>query len=159
MRSNWLKGLLILSLAVNAAVVGTVGYHYFINQTRSIATPCFSEGDQHLYQSLGLSETQLKKMEPLAQAFHRRLGELKASMEDKKFRLIDLLQKDGDPERIDVLRREMASIQEMIQKEVIVHIADTKRILNPDQQEQFFNLMRQTMGCSTASYAPPVGEN
>jgi Spy/CpxP family protein refolding chaperone len=159
MRSNWLTGILILSLAVNAAVIGTLGYHYFIKQTKSTAAPCFSEGDRHLYQSLGLSEDQLKQMEPLAEAFHRRMSEMNASMEGKKIRMIDLLQKDVHPERIDALRREMASIQDRIQEEVIAHIADIKGILNPSQQEQFFNLMRQSMACSTASYAPPAGEN
>ena len=43
-----------------------------------------SPGDSHLYQSLGLSEVQLSKMEPLAQKFHARLGELEALMEEKK---------------------------------------------------------------------------
>ncbi len=41
------------------------------------------------------------------------------------------------------MRREMAGIQDDIQKEVIGHIFDFKKILDPKQQEQFFALMRQ----------------
>jgi Spy/CpxP family protein refolding chaperone len=84
-------------------------------------------------------------MDPLAQKFHGQLAELGASMEEKKGLLMDLLQKEGDPLRIEELRKEMASIQDEIQKGVILHIAEIKKILDPRQQEQFFNLMRQSM--------------
>jgi len=159
MRSNLLAGILILSLAVNAAVLGTLGYHYFIKQPQSAPTPCFSTGDGHFYQSLGLSEAQLEKMEPLAHAFHRRMAEMKASMEQKKDLLIDLLQRGDDPDRTDALRTEMASIQDTIQKAVISHIADIKKVLNSKQQEQFFNLMRQSKNCPGTSLSPPIGGN
>jgi Spy/CpxP family protein refolding chaperone len=159
MKSNWLAGILILSLAVNAAVLGTLGYHYFIKQSQSGPTPCFSTGDGHFYQSLGLSESQLEKMEPLAHAFHQRMAEMKASMEHKKDLLIDRLQRGDDPDRIDALRTEMASIQDTIQKTVISHIADIKKVLNSKQQEQFFNFIRQSMNCPGTSPSPPSGGN
>lgn len=85
MRSKWLTFILILSLGVNAAVLATTGYHYFLNASAKPLAPCpLSPEDSHLYQSLGLSEVQLVKMEPLAQKFHGRLGELEALMEGKK---------------------------------------------------------------------------
>jgi Spy/CpxP family protein refolding chaperone len=104
-----------------------------------------SPGDSHLYQSLGLSKLQLSKMEPLAQKFHARLAELGARMEEKKETLTDLLQKESDPAGIENLRKEMAGIQDDIQKEVIVHIMESKKILDPIQQQRFFDLMRQSM--------------
>jgi Spy/CpxP family protein refolding chaperone len=159
MRSNLLAGILILSLAVNAAVLGTLGYHYFIKQPQSGPIPCFSTGDGHFYQSLGLSEAQLEKMEPLAHSFHQRMAEMKASMEQKRDLLIDRLQRGDGPDRINALRTEMASIQDTIQKAVISHIADIKKILNSKQQEQFFNLMRQSMNCPGTSPSPASGGN
>ena len=104
-----------------------------------------SPGDSHLYQSLGLSDAQLSKMEPLAQKFHARLAELGTLMERKKETLTDLLQKDSDPVKIENLRKEMAEIQDEIQKEVIVHIMESKKILDPNQRQRFFDLMRQSM--------------
>jgi Spy/CpxP family protein refolding chaperone len=104
-----------------------------------------SPGDSHLYQSLGLSNVQLAKMEPLAQKFHGRLAELGARMEEKKETLTNLLQKDSDPASIENLRKEMAGIQDEIQKEVIIHIMESKKILDPNQQQRFFDLMRQSM--------------
>jgi hypothetical protein len=146
MRSKWLTVVLVLSLAVNAGVLATMGYHYFLNAPAAPMEPCpMSPGDSHLYQSLGLSDLQLSKMEPLARSFHGRLSEMGAVMERKKELLIDLLQKGSDPVGIEKLRKEMAGIQDEIQNEVIVHIAETKRILDPKQQQRFFDLMRQNM--------------
>jgi hypothetical protein len=67
MRSKWLTVLLVLSLAVNAGALATMGYHYYCNASPTASAPCpISPGDSHLYQSLGLSDLQLSKMEPLA---------------------------------------------------------------------------------------------
>ena len=146
MRSKWLTVLLVLSLAVNAGVLATMGYHYYCDASSTSSASCpMSPGDSHLYRSLGLSDLQLSKMEPLARSFHGRLAELGAAIEGKKELMIDLLQKDGDPVTIEKLRNEMAAIQDEIQNEVIVHITETKKILDPKQQQRLFDLMRQSM--------------
>jgi Spy/CpxP family protein refolding chaperone len=146
MRSKWLTVVLFLSLAINVGVLATMGYHYYRDASLTSSAPCpLSPGDSHLYQSLGLSNLQLSKMDPLAQKFHGRLAELGAIMEEKKMVLIDLLRKDGDPKEIENLRKEMAGIQDEIQKEVITHIMESKKILDPNQQQRFFDLMRQSM--------------
>jgi Spy/CpxP family protein refolding chaperone len=159
MRSNLLTGILILSLTINAAVIGTLGYHYFIKQPQHDSVTCFSTGNGHLYQSLGLTGSQLEKMESIAHAFHGRMDEMRASVEQKKDLLIDLLQRGDTPDRINGLRVEMASIQDAIQKEVISHIEDIKKILDSKQQEQFFSLMRQSMTYTGSSLSPPSGGN
>jgi len=158
MRSKWLTFTLILSLAVNAAVLATMGYHYYVNASTTPSAPCpMSPGDSHLYQSLGLSNAQLAKMEPLAREFHGRIAELGAAMEEKKETLVTLLQKDGDPVKIENLRKEMAGIQDEIQKEVIAHITELKKILDPGQQKRFFDLMRQSMTRAQSSWSPANG--
>jgi Spy/CpxP family protein refolding chaperone len=146
-------------LAINAAIMGTLGYHYFIKQPQRDSVTCFSTGNGHLYQSLGLTGSQLEKMESIAHAFHGRMDEMKASVEQKKDLLIDLLQRGDAPDRIDGLRAEMASIQDAIQKEVISHIEDIKKVLNSKQQEQFFSLMRQSMTYTESSLSHPSGGN
>ena len=81
--------ILFLSLAINAGVLATTGYHYYHSTSMAPTAPCpVSPGDTHLYQSLGLSDVQLSKMEPLAHKFHGRLAELGADMEEKKRILI-----------------------------------------------------------------------
>jgi Spy/CpxP family protein refolding chaperone len=138
--------ILFSSLALNAGVLAATGYHYYRSASLAPSAPCpVSPEDEHLYQSLGLSEIQLSKMEPLAQKFHGRLAELGGSMEEKKRILVDLLGKDSDPATIESLRKEMAGIQDEIQKEVISHITEFKKVLDPDQQQRFFDLMRENM--------------
>src|SRR4030043_1143553 len=158
MKSKWLTVVLVLSLSINAGVLVSMGYHYYVNASTPSTAPCpMSPGDSHLYQSLGLSNAQLAKMEPLAQKFHGRIAELGAAMEEKKETLTDLLQKDSDPVKIENLRKEMAMIQDEIQKEVITHITELKKILDPDQQQRFFDLMRQSMS-RAQSPLPTTGD-
>ncbi len=146
MKSKWLTVVLILSLAINAGVLASMGYHYYVSASTLSTAPCpMLPGDTHPYQSLGLSKVQLAKIDPIAQKFHARLAELGAAMEGKRELLVDLLAKDDNPARIENLRREMAGIQDEIQKEVITHITALKKILDPDQQRRFFDLMRQSM--------------
>ena len=147
MKGKSLILVLILSLAINASILGTMGYHYYRDASLAKDAPCpLSPAHQHLYQQLGLSTPQLAQMEPVAQKFHERLGELESAMKGKNERLVELLgQKDVDPGQVEGLRREIAGIQDEIQKEVIAHILETKRILDQKQQNQFFVLMSQSM--------------
>jgi Spy/CpxP family protein refolding chaperone len=144
------KGLmvaLVLSLAINVSILGTAGYHYYRNSLWTQSAPCpLSPTHQHLYQELGLSTIQLSQMEPLAQKFHERLAELRKAMKGKNTHLVELLgQKDIDSVQVEGLRKEIAGIQDEIQKEVIAHIIESKRIFDPEQQERFLALMRQSM--------------
>jgi Spy/CpxP family protein refolding chaperone len=158
MKSKWLTIVLILSLAINAGVLATMGYNYYVNASTPSSAPCpMSPGDSHLYQSLGLSNMQLAKIDPLAREFHGRIAELGVAMEGKKELLLNLLAKDGDPASIENLRREMAGIQDEIQKEVIMHITELKKILNPDQQQRFFDLMRQSMTRAQSPWSQNIG--
>ena len=147
MRGKSLLFVLVLSLAFNASVLGTMGYHYYRDASLAKDAPCpLSPAHQHLYQQLGLSTAQLAQMEPLAQKFHERLGQLETAMKGKNERLVELLgQREANPVQVEGLRREIAGIQDEIQKEVITHILETKKILDAKQQKQFFALMSQSM--------------
>jgi hypothetical protein len=158
MKSKWLTVVLVLSLAINAGGFVSMGYHYYVNTSTPSTAPCpLSPGDSHLYQYLGLSKGQLAKIDPMARKFHRRIAELGAAMEEKKEVLLTLLQKNSDPVKIENLRKEMAGIQDEIQKEVITHITELKKVLDPDQQQRFFNLMRQSMARAQSPWSPTNG--
>jgi Spy/CpxP family protein refolding chaperone len=78
-------------------------------------------------------------------------------MEGKRELLVDLLAKDGDAASIENLRREMAGIQDEIQREVISHIIATKKILDPKQQQRFFDLMKQSMAIGKSPWFSTKG--
>jgi Spy/CpxP family protein refolding chaperone len=144
MKRKTLIVILTLSLAVNASVLATVGYHYYRNTCLVAPGPCpLNPEDHHLYQDLGLSSEQMAQMASLAQSFHRRLNELESAVEVKRNLLIDLLGEDEiDPQRTEAIRKEIAGFQDEIQEEVIRHIADAKKIMNAGQQKRFIELLR-----------------
>jgi Spy/CpxP family protein refolding chaperone len=144
MKGKLLIVVLTLSLAVNASAVATIGYHYWRNACLTPSAPCpLNQEDHHPYQDLGLSPEQLAKMTSLAGSFHHRLNELEAGIEAKRNLLIDLLgEKEIDLPRTEALRKEIAGYQDEIQKEVIAHIAESKKIMNPEQQKRFIELLR-----------------
>ncbi len=136
--------VLTLSLAVNASAIGTIGYHYWRNTCLTPSAPCPLNQEGHRpYQDLGLSPEQLAKMTSLAQTFHGRLNELEAAVDARRNLLIDCLGENQiDLPRTETLRKEIAGYQDEIQKEVIGHIAESKKIMNPDQQKRFIELLR-----------------
>ncbi len=144
MKGKLLMVVLTLSLVVNASAVATIGYHYWRNACFTPSVPCpLNPEDHHPYQELGLSSVQLVKMTSLADSFHRRLNELEAGIEARRNLLIDCLgEKEIDLPRTETIRKEIAGYQDEIQKEVIAHIAESKKIMNPDQQKRFIELLR-----------------
>jgi translation initiation factor 2B subunit (eIF-2B alpha/beta/delta family) len=82
-------------------------------------------------------------MAPLSRSFHSCLNELESSIEVKRNLLIDLLgENDIDLRQTEKIRKEISVIQDEIQEEVIVHIAESKKIMNSGQQKRFIELLR-----------------
>ena len=72
MKNRWIRMILVLSLAMNTAVLAMAGYGYYRNSSQSTITAGHSsERDHHFYEKLRLSPpVQLAKMTPLAATFH-----------------------------------------------------------------------------------------
>jgi hypothetical protein len=82
-------------------------------------------------------------MTSLAGSFHRHLNELEAGIEAKRNILIDLLGEEKiDLPRTEAIRKGIAASQDEVQKEVIMHIAESKKLMNLDQQKRFIELLR-----------------
>jgi hypothetical protein len=85
-------------------------------------------------------------MQPMATLFHHKLGALYSTIKIKKDLLIKFLsQKNIDQIQIDRLRKQIAEIQDNIQKIVISHLLDVKITLDDNQQELFFALLHKSM--------------
>lgn len=147
MQIRWMNMVVIVSVAMNAAFIAAAGYGFFHNRsTPSPGMSFHSKKSHHFYEVLELSQTQLAQMMPLAASFHEQLDRLHAEMEIRKEDMVNILrEKEGAEERVEQLRREMATIQDTIQKLVIAHILDVKTILDSSQQERFFKLLHESM--------------
>jgi len=173
MKTKLLFSILILSLSVNIAVFSTVGYHYYRNFCMTSAIRCplnqgihhmtpampfpINQGNHHLYQSLGLSDAQLAKMAPLSKEFHTRLTALRSQVMVKRDLMIRLLGSDEiDHGRIEETRKEIAAIQDEIQREVVIHITQTREILNPEQKKRFFKMLQDSTAHAPFNSAFPI---
>ena len=147
MQNRWIAMILVLSLAMNTAVLTVAGYKYYKQNRRlSEATLHSQERNYHFYQKLGLTPVQLAKMNPMANTFHKSLKSLHSDMEAKKIAMINLLSGENvSPARIEEIRKEMATIQDSAQKVVIAHVLDVKEVLNPSQRKRFFELLSKSM--------------
>ena len=147
MQNRWIAMILVLSLAMNTAVLTVAGYKYYKrNRDLSEATLHSQERNYHFYQKLGLTPVQLAKMNPMANTFHKNLKSLHSDMEAKKIAMINLLSGENvSPARIEEIRKEMATIQDSIQKVVIAHVLDVKEVLDPSQRKRFFELLSKSM--------------
>jgi len=147
MRNRWIVMLLVLSLSINGSVLAAVGYNFYRNRHQPSTTASRShDRERHFYEVLGLTPGQLEKMAPMAASFHKRLESLHSNMEKKKDIMLSLLGGEAvAPTRIEAVRKEMAAIQDDIQKAVIEHVLDVKEILDPSQQERFFDLIDRSM--------------
>lgn len=82
-------------------------------------------------------------------------------MDVKRNLLMKLLEMDEiDLCRIEETRKEIAVIQDEIQREVVVHITQFREILNPEQQKRFFEMLRASMKSNRLNQTFPVnGDN
>ena len=59
---------------------------------------------------------------------------------------MDLLSREeAGSRKIERLRKEIAGVQDQIQREFITHLLDVREILDPEQKEHFFELLRRGM--------------
>ena len=147
MKHRWIVMILVLSLAVNAAAMAVGGYNWYCGRHLSSTTLHSPDKmDHHFYEVLGLTPGQLAKMTPMAATFHESLKSLHSEIGEKKDTMINLLGGEGvTPTRIETLRKEMAAIQDNVEKTVIAHVLDVKKILDDNQRKRFFDLLRKSM--------------
>jgi len=157
MKSKFPVYLLVLSLALNSGVLGTLGYRHFTAPPLTPHTCPFNGNDQRLYQVLGLSSPQLAAIEPMANSFHAELNVLQASATQQRDTLLDLMEQSPlDIQAIKSANTELAARQAKVQGAVMAHLLDMKRILTPAQQKEFFRLMRETLSRGGES-SPALG--
>lgn len=146
MKSKFPVYLLVLSLALNAGVLGVLAYKHFTTPSLTQHTCPFNGSDQHLYQTLGLTSEQLEAIRPMANSFHAELRELQASATQQRDILLGLMEQPKlDIPAIKAANAELMERQARMQNAVMGHLLGMKRILDPAQQKVFFQLMRETM--------------
>jgi len=138
--------ILVLSLAMNAGGAAMLGLRFVQTRNAGNSKGCFfATKDTYLYTLLGLSQEQLALITPLAHDFHEELYKLSSEIHEKRNNMIALMEQDSfDIEQVNLIRKDMLSIQSAIQQRVFEHILKMKQLLRPEQKEAFFKALRQS---------------
>lgn len=148
MKKSLLLSFLAVSLAMNVGVAAMLGLGAGrLERDKTAKASPLAACDEHLYTLLGLSQEQTASLAPEVEAFHERVAALSNSMHERRNSLIALLERDQvEQAELERAGRDMASLQASMQQNFIGHILRMKQVMNEEQREQFFRMMRQRSG-------------
>jgi len=138
---------LTLSVAINVGVLGSAGYRWL---KISCEERPHQEGEHSpmsfLGKELSLSQSQAREMESLRKALEPKMEEIREELRDKRVQLVNLLMEaEADLEKINIQLKEIESLQTELQKLVIDHLLQEKKILSPEQQKKFFSIISKRL--------------
>ena len=146
MKGKILISVLVLSLAMNFGVAAMFGRHFVQTKTADNPQNCpFSSNDDHLYTLLGLTPEQQESITPVARDFHENIDKLSSEIHQKRNIMLTMMEQDPvDMDRVNLVKKEMLSLQFTLQQQVFDHILEMKHMLKPEQGKVFFQALRQS---------------
>lgn len=144
MKPNTLRVALMLSLLLNAGVLGAVVY-------RIVAPAGTPAAGLNLPRHLQLSPEQLSRWQASETTFLAQLGATAHDIRRHRDRLVRaVFSETSDPAAIETERATIAQLQDEQQKLVIRQLLLERDLLNPSQREQLAQLLlAQPVGPST----------
>lgn len=138
---------LIFSVGINIGILGSVGYRWL---KRNGEERSHREGKHSpmgfLGKELSLSQSQAREMESLRKALEPKMEEIRKKLTEKRVQLVNLLmESELDLEKINIQISEIESSQTELQKLVIEHLIQEKRILSLEQQKRFFAIISKRL--------------
>lgn len=147
MRSNILKFVLLVSLALNMSVIGTAGYFYY-KQAGYWTSPFGKkmEKNRFLFEELSLGPEHLKAMKSRAIRFRSEIDRRRHEITQKRKELITLMRSDTpDTNSINAVISGINGMQGDMQKMIALHILEEKALLDKAQQKKFLDLIESAM--------------
>jgi Spy/CpxP family protein refolding chaperone len=141
MKRRILFTFLVLSLALNVGVVGSIGYHLLRHGEGPRSN---AEFRHHMQRALKLTDEQANTLEKDHAALEASLQPVKTTLENKRMELLSLLDSEQVyTPKIDALIGSISELQITIEKNVIQHSFVLKKSLTPEQQRRFNALFRK----------------
>jgi len=146
MKSNLLKFILVVSLALNMSILGTAGYLYY-KQSGYWTIPFGKKiNKEFLFKELSLRPEQLKEMRSRAIPFRAEIDEKRNEITQKRKELISLMRMDNpDAKNINAVISEINGMQGEMQRKIAVHILEEKALFDKVQQKKFLDLIENAM--------------
>ena len=158
MKRILLIGALVALTVINVAGLLTMGYcrfqHHFM-MARVNSTGPRSDCDP-LHCQLDLSTEQREQIQKLKETLQAELARLRPALRAKREELTDLLMaRDPERARVEAAVQEFNALQAQVQRAVVQHLLDEKKILSPAQQEKFLAIIRRKLAELDPPSAPP----
>ena len=146
MRQNLKRVGIILSITANMAFLG--GYCYNKIPSR-FPERSHWEGfrlKRELLKELRLSPQQEKEIRSSISQLKEEVSETRNTLRKRRLEMLELLSAgDIDRETVEAKRREIAQLQQQIQKMIVDQLIENKEILTSEQQEKLFSFLRKRL--------------
>ena len=156
----WL--LLIVSLAFNAGFGTTYGVHHLRNHFHG------GKGGHHrgwggLHGRLHLDHDQQTTIEASGEKLFEHMAELRHAMHNEQQAMAELItSEDPNDEAITAQLDKIGELHQGILRGVVAHFLEVKKLLGPDQIEDFHKMIRQHIyrhaGAGLEHGSPPHGD-
>ena len=136
----------VLLTAINVAALTTSAYNH-LGRDDSSRREHRREGRSSWEERLGLSASQSEQMKVQHEVLVEKIRPLRDVMQGKRDHFYELVMVTApDRAAIDRVQDEMDSLQADIKRLVIDNMLAQKEILTPEQQSQFFNMIKKQYG-------------
>ncbi|MFZ5449643.1 MAG: Spy/CpxP family protein refolding chaperone [Thermodesulfobacteriota bacterium] len=158
MKRNWLIYLVIFSLALNLGTIGTFAYLRHQDQREKFAGPPPPPLPlRSLWRELNLDDSQRQALRGLFPNHHRKVGEIRQELAQKRQELFNLIQEETTPETtIRAKVQEISSLQGSLEEEMVRFMLAFKKNLNHQQQAVFLNKLQARL-CGPEGVCGPMG--
>ena len=143
MRNKWLVLALVLSVAINVGVFGSVGYRLVRGNPPAA---CIEESSGSALESLeaeiGLSPEQTRAFAALRNSFEPRIRSLRDGLMEKRTRLVEAINPpEASFEGLLPYVEEIEVLQAELQKLVVDQMLKEKALLTGEQQKKFLSMI------------------
>jgi len=144
--NKWIIALLIFSLAVNVAVVGTLVYYW--TQTKGAQTARFSPPPlperPRFKRGPNLSPEQRQKIRQLRQEYFATVREIRRTIGTYHEELMDMLASDSfSRDSLQVVVEKIARKQMELEQLTVAHLLDLRKNMDREQWQQFVKRLRR----------------
>jgi hypothetical protein len=136
-----------LSLAINLALIGAWSFHRLRGTCQRKALPAAPPAA--LTQRIGVTGTRAAQIEGVLDRFRDGMRERCRHIEALRRELLELVAAETvQADAVTAAREAMLAAQAEAQQQVLAHLVDLKQILEPEEQQRLFDLLRSHGGCA-----------
>jgi Spy/CpxP family protein refolding chaperone len=145
--TKWIMVLLIFSLAVNIAVIGTLVYHWnhpapMQRFTRAMPDSPPMATRPFFMEDSSIAPGQRQMLRSQRAEYHSQVRVLRQSVEQQRRRLRDMLLADSpQPDSINAIVTALAEKQAALERLTVNHLLSLKALLTPEQWERLLEEM------------------